>query len=403
MRRKLLFLCLVLLTFPLLTVSAAARQVSVTIDGAAVVYDSHYGYPYVDENSRTQVPFRRTLETFGCVVTWDEKTYSAVAVKDGVTVRVPIGQRYILVNGDRVDIDTVSAVINGRTYLPIRAVVEAFGAYVTWDDDLWGVVITTGGNLVRIHFIDVGQGDAALIDCGQTEVLIDGGDNKAGPTVVSYLKPYVDGKLDYLIATHPDADHIGGLPDVFASYDVGEVIDSGYTASSKTYQNYLTAARSEPGCTFSYDEDRTILLGPSTVLSVIETGDDWTNANDSSAVCQLTCGNIRVLFTGDISQTVERQCLSLFGDVDVLKVGHHGSSTSTCKEFLSVIKPEYAVISYKTGNSYHHPTPSALKRLFTAGATVYGTGKSGAVVLTTDGQKVSFNTSNALTLADAGT
>lgn len=382
--------------------ASAAEPVRVTIDGEAVVFDGAYGYPYIDSANRTQVPFRKTLETFGCAVSWEDTTRTAIAEKDGVTVRVPIGQAYIEVDDSKVAIDTTAIIVDNRTYLPIRAVLEAFGAQVSWNDTTRCVVVTTGDPVLRVHFIDVGQGDATLIDYGQMEVLIDGGDNKAGSTLVSYLSSYVDGPLDYLIATHPDADHVGGLDDVLAAFQVSEIIDSGYTATTKTYQKYWTAAQAEPGSTLSYDEDRVISLGPDTVLSVIEIGDHWTTPNDSSVVCQLICGNVTVLFTGDISQTAEKASLSLFGDVDVLKVAHHGSASSTCTEFLEVVKPEYAVASYLIGNSYHHPTAKALQRLFDQGTTVYGTGKSGSIILTTDGQTYSFNTDLALTLADAG-
>ena len=382
----------------------AANSVNVTINGLPVAYSDQYGYPYIDSADRTQVPFRLTMETFGCTVNWDQATQTAITSRDGVTVKVPIGKAYIEINGARKNIDTVSVLSNGRTYLPIRAVLEAFGATVSWDGSSRTVVVTTpgGGSVTRVHFLDVGQGDAILIDCGQVEVLIDGGDNKAGSTVVSALRPLVDGKLDYIIATHPDADHIGGLDDVLAAFEVGEVIDSGRSATSATYKDYMTAVQNEPGCTLSYDEDRTIILGPNTILSIIETGDNWSNANDSSVVSELICGDVTVLFTGDISQKVEQECLSLFGDVDVLKVGHHGSATSSSAAFLKVVKPEVAVASYKVGNSYRHPTASALQRLFDCGATVYGTGKSGTIVMTTDGSTYSFNTSTPLTLADAG-
>ena len=137
-------------------------------------------------------------------------------------------------------------------------------------------------------------------------------------------------------------------------------------------------------------------------LSIIETGDDWASSNDCSIVAQLTCGNVQILFPGDMTETVEKQLLPLFGDIDVLKVAHHGSATSTTAEFLSVVKPEYAVVSYGLNNSYHHPALPTLQRLFAAGTTVYGTGKSGTVVLTTDGWTYSFNTTQALTAADAG-
>ncbi|MCF0123503.1 MAG: MBL fold metallo-hydrolase [Ruminiclostridium sp.] len=398
---QLLFIVTLLGALMTLPVSAAS-SVQVTINGTAVVYNDTYGYPFIDSANRTQVPFRKTLETFGCVVSWENNTQTAIAQKDGITVRAPIGHAYILVNGQKVTIDTSALIVNGRTYLPIRAVFEAFGAQVGWNNSTRCASVTTGTPTLQVHFINVGQGDAALIDYGNVEVLIDGGDNKAGPTLVSYLSSYIDGPLDYVIATHPDADHVGGLDDVLAAFQVNEVIDSGRSSTTKTYQQYWTAAVNEPNSILSYDENRTIPLGVNTVLSIIETGDNWDNSNNSSVVCQLTCGNVKVLFPGDISDTVERASLHLFGDVDVLKVPHHGSKTSSCMEFLQVIKPEYAVASYAVGNSYHHPTSQALQRLISMGTTVFGTGKSGTVILSTDGHTYSFNTNQALTLADAG-
>ena len=386
-----------------LPVAAGATQtVGVTIDGQAVAFDNTYGYPFIDQAGRTQVPFRVTLESFGCEVSWDNTTRTAIAQKDGTVVEVPIGQAYILENGRQVPIDTTSLIHNDRTYLPIRAVLEAFGAYVTWDSENRQVVATTGSPLVRVHFIEVGQGDATLIDAGELEVLIDGGTNKAGPRLVEYLQGHVDGILDYVIATHPDHDHIGGLDDVLAAFQVGEIIDSGYTNTTQSWVDYWAAVEAEPNCFLSFDEDRIIPLNETAYLEVIETGDHWTTSNDSSVIAQLVCGEVTALFTGDMTATAERESLSLFRDVDVLKVGHHGSKSSTSQEFLEVIRPEYAVASYKQGNTYGHPTAVVLQRLFDFGTTVYGTGKSGTVVLTTNGSEYSFNTDLALCLADAG-
>ena len=310
--------------------------------------------PFLDSAGRTQVPFRLTMESFGCAVYWNNETRTAVAEKDGTRVEVPIGAPYLLVNGKRMEMDTTAQIVDTRTYLPIRPVMEAFGAYVTWDNANRLVVIKTGSSLLRVHFLDVGQGDCILIDCGETEVLIDVGNNGAGDEVVSYLTPYIDGKLDYLIATHPDADHVGGLDAVLEAFEVGEVIDSGRKSDTDTYKDYWAAVQAE-GCTISYGEDRIIPLSSLAALSILETGNDWEDSNDCSVVAQLTCGNVQVLFTGDMSQQVETKLLPLFGDIDVLKVSHHGSDTASCAEFLSVVKPEYAVISYGLDNAYHHP------------------------------------------------
>ncbi len=400
-KQRALALTLALLLSLMVLPARAAGEIGVTINGTAVLYDDGYGRPFLDSAGRTQVPFRLTMESFGCDVDWNNETRSSIAEKDGIRVEVPIGKKYLLVNGKQVEMDTTAQVVNSRTYLPIRPVMEAFGASVTWDADSRLVVINTVGNLLRVHFLDVGQGDSILIDCGEIEVLIDGGNNNTGEEVVSYLNAYVDGPLEYLIATHPDADHVGGLDSVLNAFDIKEVIDSGRSADTKTYRDYWAAVQAE-GCIISYDADRIIPLSPLAALSIIETGDNWDTPNDCSIVAQLTCGNIQVLFTGDMSQRVEQELLPLFGDVDILKVGHHGSATSSCTEFLSVVKPEAAVISYGLNNSYHHPAAATLQRLFNLGANVYGTGKSGTIILTTNGLTYSFNTSQVLTMTDAG-
>lgn len=398
-----LTLVLLLSLLPLPTGAAADNNdnIGVVINGTPVLFDDGYGRPFLDGSGRTLVPFRLTMESFGCDVHWDDATRSAVAEKDGIRVAVPIGKPYLLVNGKQVAIDTTAQVVNTRTYLPIRPVLEAFGALVTWNEADKTVVVSTDSSLLRVHFLDVGQGDSILIDCGETEVLIDGGDNRAGQDVVRYLQAYVDGPLDYLIATHPDADHVGGLDAVLKAFKVGEVIDSGKSADTASYRDYWAAVQAN-GCTVSQDADRIIALSPMAALSILETGDHWTDSNDSSTIVQLTCGNIQVLFTGDISDQVEQDMLPLFGDIDVLKVSHHGSAGSSCAQFLSVVKPEAAVISYGLNNSYHHPALATLQRLFQAGTAVYGTGKSGTITLTTDGTSYSFNTSQTLTLEDAG-
>lgn len=107
--------------------------------------------------------------------------------------------------------------------------------------------------------------------------------------MVSYLTPYIDGKLDYLIATHPDADHVGGLDAVLEAFEVGEVIDSGRKSDTDTYKDYWAAVQAE-GCTISYGEDRIIPLSSLAALSILETGNDWEDSNDCSVVAQLTCG-----------------------------------------------------------------------------------------------------------------
>ncbi|MCJ7510987.1 MAG: MBL fold metallo-hydrolase [Dehalococcoidia bacterium] len=246
--------------------------------------------------------------------------------------------------------------------------------------------------VLTVHFIDVGQGDAILIDKGDTDILVDGGPTSAD--VLAYLQGQGIADIDFLVATHPHADHIGGLADVLAQYQVSEIWVNGDTATSQTYQNFAAAVTAE-GATV-----REVTRGYSTQIDGLDiavlnpfqlTGDP----NEDSVVFRLTCGKVSVLLTGDATSDSEASMLAagLALDSDVLKVGHHGSSTSTSTAFLAAVTPEDAVISVGAGNTYGHPAQDTLDRLAAVGATVYRTDQNGTVVLTSDCNTYSIATS----------
>lgn len=401
----LVFLALLLMIAP--NCINADEAIKVEIDGKQVAYTKEAGTPFVDGTGRTQVPFRQTMETYGCTVSWNEAGQTAIAEKDGMTVEVPIGQPYIYRNGAKVQNDTAALIQNGRTYLPIRVVLESFGADVRWNGDVGTVVVTSGGMhvgkpSVKVHFLDVGQGDATLIDDGVFEILIDAGVAAEGSKVVDYLADYVDGALDVVVASHEDADHIGGLPAVFDTYAVDKVVDNGRNGSTKTYITYHRKVEAE-GADYAVDTNaRTIMLPSGAALDFLPIATVYDNANDNSVATLLTYGDVEVLLTGDLSADVADNNNSMFADVDVLKAGHHGSRTSVSSLFLQTTKPEYVIISAGLDNSYGHPHKEALSAFLGAGADIYGTFRSGDIVMTTNGKQISFDTSEKLTLLDAG-
>lgn len=231
---------------------------------------------------------------------------------------------------------------------------------------------------VKVHFIDVGQADSIYIQLpGNDDVLIDGGDVSDGPAVVEYLRQQgMDGELELLIATHPHRDHIGGLPHVLEAYDVIEVLDSGLAADSRIYESYKESVIAE-GCAWSPDHRQAYRFG--TIELAILTGDEeWEEVNNYSVVARLDCGEIECLFTGDAEKEAEEM---LTGDIsaEILKAGHHGSSSSTSAEFLARVHPEVAIISVGEENRYGHPDDEVLKRM--TGIDIRRTDIDGTIVL----------------------
>jgi competence protein ComEC len=255
----------------------------------------------------------------------------------------------------------------------------------------------TGANLTMTA-IDVGQGDSILLTFPHNEsLLIDGGKEVEGPTVVSYLHSVGITHLNGIVATHPDSDHIGGLITVLSSMPVDHVYDVGLPKSSATYATFLqlvaqkniSYTQSRAGDSIAMDSDTTILvINPPQPKYTTEAPD-----NDHSIVMKVTYQRVSYLLTGDAESSAEARMISMYNcSAYVLKVGHHGSSSASSATFLRAVMPHIAVISVGANNCYGHPAPQALARLAAVNATVYRTDTQGTIVVTTNGLTVDVRT-----------
>lgn len=249
------------------------------------------------------------------------------------------------------------------------------------------------GSTLEVHFLDVGQGDATLIRCGEAAMLIDAGNNSWGDDVRDYLEYQGIGDLDYVIGTHPDADHIGGLDVVMEVFDCGTVIMPDYEKDTQTYTD-VTDVMEEKGYELTLPQVGTVYeLGEAAFTIVAPNGEYGDNANDYSVGILLEHGENRFLLTGDAEEDSEADMLDNGIDLsaDVLKAAHHGSRTANTEAFLERVNPEYVVISCGEGNSYGHPHAEVLNRLREMGIKVFRTDEEGTVVATSDGAGITFN------------
>lgn len=256
--------------------------------------------------------------------------------------------------------------------------------------------------VLKVSYLDVGQADSILIQVPNGKnILIDAGNNEDAGMITSYLKKQGIRRLDVVIGTHPHEDHIGSLDKVIQTFEIGQIIMPKVTTNTQTYKDVLTAIQNKGLKIKEAKAGLKLELGPTDAENpqisaeiLAPVSSQYEDMNNYSAVLRLVYGQNTFLFTGDAEDVSEKEMLASSANLkaDVLKVGHHGSNSSTTQEFLNKINPKYAVISVGKDNTYGHPTPSTLSRLKKAGVEVYRTDEKGTISAESDGTKISFKT-----------
>src|SRR3989338_11171414 len=259
---------------------------------------------------------------------------------------------------------------------------------------IWYVVFVESRQKLTVAFLDVGQGDAILIDTpGDQQILIDGGLNKQVLAELSKVMPFYDRSIDVVIATHPDQDHISGLLDVLERYEVDFVMEPGVESETTVYKEFeklveekqIKKILARRGMKLVLDDDAYLLiLFPDRDVSKMDT-------NDASIVAKLVYGNTSFLFPGDSPKKIEGYLVSIDKenlDVDVLKAGHHGSKTSSSESFIGYASPEYAIISAGKNNRYGHPHQEVMDILEKFGVKTLRTDLLGSIIMKSDGESI---------------
>lgn len=249
---------------------------------------------------------------------------------------------------------------------------------------------------LEIHYIDVGQGDATLIKTDGHAMLIDAGNNSKGTYIQSYLMKEGISSLDYVIGTHPDADHIGGMDVAIYNFDCDTIIMPDCEKDTRTYDDVIQTMKNK-NYVLTYPKVGTTYKLGDAEFTIIAPNKNYSSANDNSVGIILKYGNNRFLFTGDAEEESEKDIINNGIDIsaDVYKAAHHGSRTASTERFMKKVNPRYVVISAGEGNSYGHPHSEILNYCRMNNIEVYRTDEIGTIIAKSDGNKITFNTSSS--------
>jgi competence protein ComEC len=244
---------------------------------------------------------------------------------------------------------------------------------------------------LNIHYIDVGQGDSELIQVNGNNILIDAGTNDK--KALNYLKSIGVTTLDYVIATHPHEDHIGSMDDVVNNCKVGTFYAPKVITTTRTYENMVKALKAKKLKINVPKVGDELTIGNATLTFLAPNSSKYDDLNNYSIVIKLKYGNTSFIFMGDAQDVSENEILAKQLDIqaDVLKVGHHGSYSSTTQAFLDQVNPKYAVISCEKGNDYGHPHKETLVKLNGKNIKVFRTDLEGTIIATSNGKGITFN------------
>lgn len=251
--------------------------------------------------------------------------------------------------------------------------------------------INESSSNLKIYFVDVGQADCILINDNNEYGLIDAGNNEDGEKIVKYFKDLGITKFKYVFGTHAHEDHIGGMDNIIENFQIEHFYMPDTITTTRTFEEVLDVLE-EKNIAFETPEEDENLTFSDTVFKVLHVGKDKRDLNDTSIVLKLTYKNTSYLFMGDATSSVEKDILDKDIKSDVLKVGHHGSQYSSTISFLKKVSPKYAIIEVGKNNSYNHPKEVTLKKLEDLGTKIYRTDEDGTIILTSDGENMSFET-----------
>lgn len=378
--------CMIMLAASVFTATYAAfasYDITILLNGEKIKTEEA---PFI-ENGSVLIPFRDVFEALDATVSWDGERRAAQAEYEGVTVKIYPDEGVFEKNGEVLLLPAVPKIVNDKIMVPLRAASESFGYNVLWNGDTYTVSISDT-SLMRVYFLDCGQADCIFAELPDGKcMLIDAAESSFGKSLETFIKEKGYSNIDYVVATHPHADHIGAMAHILENFTVGTFYMPEKSHTTKTFEKMLNALEKN-GCECIYvSGGKSLFRGEyeANVLSPLKS--DYVRMNDFSAVIKLLYKNISFLFSADAEANAENDMINAGFELktDILKVGHHASPTSSTASYLEAVKPKEAVISVGKDNKYGFPSPLVLSQLEKAGARIYRTDIHSTVTAVTDG------------------
>lgn len=249
--------------------------------------------------------------------------------------------------------------------------------------------INTNNNLLKVHYLDVGQGDSIFIELPNNEtMLIDAAESYQSEKIINYLKNLNYQKIDYVIGTHPHTDHIGGLKDVINTFEIGKIYMPKVVSTTKTYESLLIAIK-DKNLKINTAKAGTSIIDTDTlkVNILAPNNDTYTELNNYSVVTKITYGTTKLLFMGDAEKLSENEIKENV-TADVIKIGHHGSNTSSSIDFIKKVNAKYGIISVGLNNKYNLPKEETITNWENSGTKIYLTSINGTIRASSDGTNI---------------
>ncbi|MEE0867176.1 MAG: stalk domain-containing protein [Clostridia bacterium] len=365
----------------------ANAAVQIYIDGEKLECEAE---PVIEDGA-VLVPMRSIFEAVNAQVSWDEAFLTANAIKGERTISITANKEAMQSGSKEVALNHVAVIRDGTMFVPIRAVAE-FGFNISWDNKNRRVNITSAPPL-KVYFLDCGQGDCSFLEFPNGQcMLIDSGLSSFGESLVDFIREKGYNKIDYVVATHPHRDHIGSMEKILNTFEVGAFYMPNVEHTTKTFEKMLLALEKN-GCKCGYISKGSVIEADKVVFAVLAPdGNEYTSLNDYSAVLRMNYLDMSILFSADAQAASEYAMLSsgVLLEADVLKVGHHGSDSSTSLPYLSAVSPSDGVISVGRDNPYGFPKQSVLENLKLHGVQIHRTDIEGTIELISDGYVYCF-------------